>query len=385
MTSVASAGALATRDGRPVSMSPRCTAGGSRRAEARAASSRSRAVTLPGPDQAGKPAGVVRAGHVQRVEVEPGAPADGRDPGRERHRPARIASQHGSVRVQARQPVPGVVVGVAVDEQVEPGAGAGLDQRQRLRQLGQGGQQDRAPGRLVGLGAPGHDQLGQFGPGLAGQLAQRPDGGRSPEQVAGRREQQVRLALGRRQRRDEAHQRRVAGDRLGQHLVSRRPAPRLQPAEFAVGPRHRRRRVIARLRHNRHATSLGPGCGRGTDARRECCDGFVFRQPGRGGAGRAPHRQPSVRARQRLGAGPAPRRATRTPTWSGTRGRSTPGGTSASPTAPPTRPRPGTRSSTGTSGASTGWASSPACTGRPSGGTRRSSWPPTTCCSDWTS
>jgi hypothetical protein len=146
--------------------------------------------------------------------------------------------------------VPGVVVGVAVDEQVEPGAGARLDQRQRLRQLRQGRQQDRAASRLVGLRAPGQDQLGQFGPGLAGQFAQRPDRGRRAEQVAGRREHQVRLALVRRQRGDEAHQCRVAGDRFGQYLVGRRPASRLQPAELPVGPRHRRHRVITRLRHN---------------------------------------------------------------------------------------------------------------------------------------
>ena len=38
------------------------------------------------------------------------------------------------------------------------------------------------------------------------------------------------------------------------------------------------------------------------------------------------------------------------------------------------------RSSTATSGGCTEAGSSPACTGRPSGGTRRSSWPPTTSC-----
>jgi hypothetical protein len=51
---------------------------------------------------------------------------------------------------------------------------------------------------------------------------------------------------------------------------------------------------------------------------------------------------------------------------------------------PRTRPRPGTGSSTVTSGGCTAPGSSPACTGRPSGGTRTSKWPPTTCCSIWT-
>src|SRR5215475_15459172 len=59
-------------------------------------------------------------------------------------------------------------------------------------------------------------------------------------------------------------------------------------------------------------------------------------------------------------------------------------GISGSPTVPVITPRPGTRSSMATSGGFTGWASSPVCTGRPNGGTRRSNSPPTTCCSAWT-
>src|SRR5215472_19047074 len=63
---------------------------------------------------------------------------------------------------------------------------------------------------------------------------------------------------------------------------------------------------------------------------------------------------------------------------------STPAGISGLPTVPAITPRQGTRSSTVTSGGCTGWASSPVCTGRPNGGTRRSSSPRTTCCSAWT-
>src|SRR6478672_10934837 len=52
--------------------------------------------------------------------------------------------------------------------------------------------------------------------------------------------------------------------------------------------------------------------------------------------------------------------------------------------APKTTPRPGTPSSTATSAVCIAWASSPVSTGLPSGGTRRSSSPPTSSCSAWT-
>src|ERR1019366_2948274 len=65
-------------------------------------------------------------------------------------------------------------------------------------------------------------------------------------------------------------------------------------------------------RRRRH----GHGSGRNTRdrPRAECCDGFVLREPTRRGAGATAHRQPPVRARQRLGQSPAwPQRAERLP------------------------------------------------------------------------
>jgi hypothetical protein len=80
------------------------------------------------------------------------------------------------------------------------------------------------------------------------------------------------------------------------------------------------------------------------------------------------------------GAKSSPAPARRTPSWNQTPGRNTPNGTPGSATAP----RPGMRSSTETSAGCTPWASSPATTGPPSGGTRISSSPPTSCCNAWT-
>src|SRR5450631_772293 len=56
-------------------------------------------------------------------------------------------------------------------------------------------------------------------------------------------------------------------------------------------------------------------------------------------------------------------------------------GISVSPTAPTTTPRPDTGSCTETSAVSIGWRSLPVSFARRSGGTRRSSWPPTSSCS----
>src|SRR5450432_4152659 len=88
------------------------------------------AVAFPRPDEARQPADVAVAADVERVEVEPGPPGDPGQPGWHGHRPARLAAQGRRLGIQAGDPVPGVVVGVTVDEQGEPGAGTNLDQRQ---------------------------------------------------------------------------------------------------------------------------------------------------------------------------------------------------------------------------------------------------------------
>jgi PaaX-like protein C-terminal domain len=100
---------------------------------------------LTGPDQAAQPGGVGVVAHVERVEVDPGAPDDPGQPIRQRHRAVRLAAQHQRRRVGAAQGVAGVVVAVAVGQQGQPGAGPDLEQRQRLRQGRQRGQQWGAP------------------------------------------------------------------------------------------------------------------------------------------------------------------------------------------------------------------------------------------------
>jgi hypothetical protein len=179
------------------------------------------AVAFAGPDQAGQPADVIVAADVQRIEVKPGPPGDHGRPVRQRHRPVRHAPQGGRLRVLAGDPVPGVVVGVTVGQQGESGAGADLDQRQRLRQPGQRRQQRGTAGGLVGLRSPGHHHGGQLIAVAADQRPQPGDSGGLAQQVAGRREQQVGLALLRRQRAEETQYGGVTGDRRGQCLIGR--------------------------------------------------------------------------------------------------------------------------------------------------------------------
>ena len=182
------------------------------------------AVAFTRPDQAGKPADVIVAGDIQGVEVQPGPPGDLGDPVRQGHRAVRLAGQDRGQGVAAGDPVPGEIVGVAVEQQREPGAGADLDQGQRRAQLGQGGQQRGAPGRLVGLGSPGPDDPGERGPVTGGQRPQPIQVRRGSQQRAGCGEQQVRLALFRRQRTEETQDDSVLSDRGGQLLVDRAAA-----------------------------------------------------------------------------------------------------------------------------------------------------------------
>jgi len=174
------------------------------------------AVAFPGPHQAGQPADVVVSGHIKRVEVEPGPPGDVGQPDGHGHRPAQSAVQRRRVRVGTGDQMPVVVVGVAVEQQREPGTGADLDQRQRPGQPGERGEQGGAAGGLVRLGEPGQHDLGQFGLVPPDQGLQRADAGRDAQQVPGRGEQQIRLAFGRRQRSEKTQDHVVIGDRRGQ-------------------------------------------------------------------------------------------------------------------------------------------------------------------------
>ena len=89
------------------------------------------AVVLLGPDQGLEPGHRVGVGDVERVQVDPAAPRDLRQRGRQRGRAGHLAAQvrrrpepHCGVRRRPRVAPP-------VREEVEPGAGAGLDQRDR--------------------------------------------------------------------------------------------------------------------------------------------------------------------------------------------------------------------------------------------------------------
>jgi hypothetical protein len=77
------------------------------------------------------------------------------------------------------------------------------------------------------------------------QPAQCADAGRLAEQVAGRREQQVRLPLARWQRRQERQDLPVTCHRHGQGLIRRGTPVRLEPGEPAVLPRGARERILA--------------------------------------------------------------------------------------------------------------------------------------------
>ena len=69
---------------------------------------------------------------------------------------------------------------------------------------------------LVGLRAPGQHHRSQLSPIVADQGSQQVDVGWPAKQVAGCCEEQIRLALFRRQRAGKTHNGGVTGDRLGQ-------------------------------------------------------------------------------------------------------------------------------------------------------------------------
>jgi hypothetical protein len=75
-------------------------------------------------------------------------------------------------------PVAGVVIRVLIEQQRQPRAGADLDQRERLRQFGEGGQKGGAPGGFVRLRPPQHHFPGQLSRILRDQCPQPIDVGR---------------------------------------------------------------------------------------------------------------------------------------------------------------------------------------------------------------
>jgi hypothetical protein len=126
------------------------------------------------------------------------------------------------------------VVAPAVIEQAQAGAGADLDQGQRLRELGQGREQRGAAGDFVGLGATGAQHVQD----LLGVLV-RPahrvlrilDGCVVPAQ---RPEQQVGLPPYGRNGAQQLQELWVTGDGESEPLVGRRPVAGLHPCPAPV-------------------------------------------------------------------------------------------------------------------------------------------------------
>jgi hypothetical protein len=217
------------------------------------------AVGLARPDQALQPAHVVIAGDVERVEVQPRAPGDLGDAPRQRHRAVRVAGDHRRPRVAAGDPVARVIVGIPVREQGEPGARAHLEEGKWLRQHSEQRKQGGAARGLVCLGTAGKHHRAQLGVSVSDEGAQRGDVRGLAEQVAGGREEQVRLLPGARQAVQESQQARVRGGLGRQSLIPRGPAAGL-PGERPVVLRRADGQVVAAHGH-------APRLARGTMAR----------------------------------------------------------------------------------------------------------------------
>ena len=117
---------------------------------------------------------------VERVEVEPAAPGHLRQRQRQGRCGARPTGKNqGRGCPSGLQPMPGMVVVIAIGQQAQPGRGADCDQGERLGQGGENGQQDRASGGLIGLRcATGRGtRNGQCQPLIGGRSAVRLDRG----------------------------------------------------------------------------------------------------------------------------------------------------------------------------------------------------------------
>ncbi len=116
------------------------------------------------PDQGAQPGHRVRAANVERVDVQPGSPADGRHGGRDgrpQHALHRAGDLHRRVAVAAWLGADGEAI--AVGQQVQAGAGAHFEQGDRGAGLAgdqseRRDQQHRAA-RLVGLGGVRRNQV----------------------------------------------------------------------------------------------------------------------------------------------------------------------------------------------------------------------------------
>ena len=188
------------------------------------------AVPVLRPDQRLQPGHVGRVGDVERVQVQPGPPHHLRTPLR------RLGA--GQVTVEQRlavaDPPIAVAVGVPVRVEAQPGGGADLQQRQRLRQRGEHRQQSRAASRLVRLRGPHPHLRRHVRPVPHHVRAERRRVVHRPAAQPHHPEQQVRLTLGRRQRVEQGEQLRVTGDHPRQPLVRRGHAARLTLGEDPI-------------------------------------------------------------------------------------------------------------------------------------------------------
>src|SRR6201996_5968709 len=198
---------------------------------------------LAWPDQAGQPVHIVGGGDIERGEGDPGPPHHLGRPGREGHRPPRLAGQYGTIRVTI-DAVSAVGVGVTVGQQAQPRAGSHLQQGERLRQQRQGRQQGGATSGLIGLRTPGQHHGRHLFAAIQHRVAEGAITRQQPGQVADRREQQVRLTLVPRQALQKGQQLRIAGDPGRQFLVQRRTPPGLKGSKPPVILRSALLRVV---------------------------------------------------------------------------------------------------------------------------------------------
>ena len=107
-----------------------------------------------------------------------------------------------------------VVIGVDVGEEREPGGRPYLHEGQGRGQQRERREQDRTTRRFVGLGAPYLHYSGKFPWALRDQGAQRRRARRGTQEVTGRPEEKVGLALGWREALQERQHEAVFGDAL---------------------------------------------------------------------------------------------------------------------------------------------------------------------------
>ena len=112
---------------------------------------------LARPQEACQPGHVLLAADVERVEVYSRSPDDFRHSSRERYGANCPAVHRRGIRVQAAHSVAVVVVGIDVREERQAGGRSDFEEGEGAGEGGEGGHQDSAARRLVGLRPPRED------------------------------------------------------------------------------------------------------------------------------------------------------------------------------------------------------------------------------------